>query len=187
MAALPAAGLLSGQQPPVPPKVSPANPEETPSLEVTVAEAAADAVPRYFSPIQFAALRRLCELIAPATPDTPGALDAQAPEFLDFLIGGSPAAAQQLYREGLDRLNDAARKRFHTEFAATTASQADEILAPLREPWSYGAPTDVLAKFLRQAKVDILDATVNSTEWVRVVSKRSRGASGLGTYWRAIE
>jgi hypothetical protein len=187
MAALPAAGLLSGQQPPVPPKVSPSSPPETPSIEVTVADAAAEAVPRYFSPSQFAALRRLCDLIAPAIPETPGALDAHAPEFLDFLIGESPAGQQQLYREGLDRLNDAARKRFHTEFAGTTAAQADEILAPLREPWPYRASTDALARFLRQAKADILDATVNSSEWVRVVSKRSRGASGLGTYWRAIE
>jgi hypothetical protein len=187
VAALPGAGFLTAQQPAAPPKAAPQASEETPKIDVTVADAAADTVPRYFSQSQFAALRRLCDIIAPRISETPGALDAQAPEFLDFLIGQSPSDAQQLYLQGLDRLNDEARKLFRAEFAQTTSTQADEILAPLRQPWTSDLPSEMLGRFLRQAKLDILDATVNSTAWVRVVSKRSRAASGLGSYWRTIE
>ena len=71
--------------------------------------------------------------------------------------------------------------------APIPAVQADEILAPLRQPWTSDLPSETLTKFLRHVKLDILDATVNSTAWVRVVSKRSRAASGLGSYWRTIE
>src|SRR4051794_14325030 len=86
--ALPAAPALLGQ--------------DAPKIEFGVADSGAEAVPHFFSPAQLGALRRLSDLIVPAMGDTPGALDARAPEFLDFLLGESPADRKQLYRAGLD-------------------------------------------------------------------------------------
>src|SRR5437764_12473120 len=78
-----------------------------PKLETSTADSAAETLPHFFSTAQFAALRRLSDMLQPALNGAPGALDAKAAEFLDFLIGESPADRQQLYRDGLDALHQA--------------------------------------------------------------------------------
>ena len=86
------------------------------------------------------------------TSNNPGALEAEAPEFLDFLIGQSPAERQQIYRTGLDILNAQAMKQFKKNFAEVDETQANTLLAPLRAAWTYNPPTEPLARFLREAK-----------------------------------
>ena len=160
---------------------------DTPKIETAVADAAASGVQRFFSAEQFAALKRLCELLAPAEGESPGATEAGTAEFLDFLIGASPGDRQTLYREGLDQLNTEAQRRFGKRFADLAAGDVDPILAPLGEPWTYGGPADAFAKFLEAAKLDAMDATRNSREWSLARAKTSRRAGGLGTYWYPIE
>jgi hypothetical protein len=181
--AMPAAAAL-----PLPAPAQQAKPApETPVTETTVADAAAQAVAKTFSAAQFAALRKLADLVMPARPDTPGATDAGAAEFLDFLIGVSPADRQTLYKNGLDRLNADAHGLYAKPFAEISSEQAAPILAPLRGPWSYRGPTDRFARFLIEAKSDILEASANSREYIEAVSKRRRGAAGVGQYWYEIE
>ncbi len=136
-------------------------------------------IPGFFTTAQLAALRRLSDIILPAIGGAPGARDAGAPEFLDFLVGQSPTPVKNLYRSGLDTLNTS---KFKHPFADLTPEQTEELLAPLREPWTYEEPADPMARFLRHAKADILTATVNSREWA-VYS----GRSGNGSYWLAPE
>ena len=121
----------------------------------------------------------------PAVKGIPGAVEAKAPEFIDFLVSESPGDRQESYRKGLDDLNRRAREKFGIAFSGTNKTQADALLAPLCEPWS--AQTDEFTGFLRAAKQDILTATENSHEWVRVMSKRLRSAGGVGMYWFPIE
>jgi hypothetical protein len=161
--------------------------QEIPKIEFGVPDAGADTVPHFFTAPQLNALRRLSDLILPAINGTPGALDARAPEFLDFLIGLSPADRRQLYRAGLDALNTNARAKYSKAFAELDGTQADVILAPMHERWTHATPADPLAAFLRSAKADIMTATINSREWITVVSQRSRSASGTGIYWHPIE
>jgi hypothetical protein len=141
----------------VPPQPSPPAVEEIPVIESTMPDVAAITVASYFSPEQFAALRRLSELIAPAMNGAPGALEVETPEFLDFLLGESPADRQALYRTGLDELKSRAQQRFGASFARLTATRANGVLAPLRETWS--ANPDPFTQFLQTAKQDILQAT----------------------------
>src|SRR5438046_3413722 len=108
LAAAPAAGALLGQQPP-----PGAGAAELPKLETASAHAVAELYPHFFDARQFAALRKLSDILQPALNGAAGALDAKAPEFLDFLLGDSPADRQQLYRAGLDALDAAAAKRYH--------------------------------------------------------------------------
>jgi hypothetical protein len=144
--------------------------------------------PRYFTAAQFAALRKLSEIILPPINDAPGALDAKAPEFLDFLLSQSPQDRQQLYKTGLDLLNTNARKRFNKPFADVDGTQAATLLAPLREAWTYDPPTDPLARFLREAKKDIRAATINSREYASAAAAGgSRRGSGIGLYWYPID
>jgi hypothetical protein len=184
--ALPAAGLLRAQQPVVPPKPTPAAIDEIPVIESTIPDITAAPLHRYFDKDQFDALRRLSDVIVPAAGGVPGALAAGAPEFLDFLISKSPEPRQKLYRAGLDDLNRNSKERFNVPFAETTQAQADALLSPLRQQWTAAASDEGLV-FLRTSKEDILLATENSREWIKVVSKRIRGASGTGAYWRTID
>ena len=158
--------IAQAQQNPMPPKPTAARTEEEPRLEAESGDATADAVPNFFTAEQFARLRELSGLILPRVGSTPGALDAGVPELLDFLIGRSPGALQKLYREGLGR-------PIH--------------LAPLAEPWTYEPPRDPYARFLQQAKHDILTASVNSREWIAAVNQRNPAVTGTGDYWLPVE
>ena len=148
---------------------------------------AQEPVVKTFSKAQFDALRKLGEILVPAEKDTPGASEAGAAEFLDFLIGVSPADRVKLYKDGLDRLNAESQRRYKSAFRDVTAEQAAPILAPLHEAWSYRGPADPFAKFLLTAKNDLLLATANSREYITVVSQKRRSAGGVGQYWYPIE
>ncbi len=152
-----------------------------------MADGAAETTPRFFNTQQFAALRKLSDILMPLINGMPGAIEARAPEFLDFLIGASPADRQQLYKDGLDALNAQARKRFKKSFAEVEESQAGDLLAPLRQPWTSEPPADPLARFLQAAKQDVRTATVNSREYSLAGSSGGRRGGGLGQYWYTIE
>jgi hypothetical protein len=162
---------------------------EVQKLETSVADAAGDVSPRFFNPQQFAALRKLSDVLLPPINGAPGALGAHAPEFLDFLIGQSPADRQEIYHAGLDALNAQAKKRFNRAFVEVDIKQAGELLAPLREPWTFDPPADPLARFLRAAKQDVRTATMNSHEYVAAAggSGGRRGLGGQGLYWYPLD
>ena len=144
--------------------------------------------PRYFTAAQFGALKKLSEIIMPPLNGAPGALDARAPEFLDFLISESPVERQQLYKTGLDLLNNQSKKQFNKGFADVDGTQAATLLAPLREAWTYDPPSDPLARFLRAAKQDIRTATMNSREYASAAAAGgSRRGGGIGLYWYPID
>lgn len=161
--------------------------EEAPKLEIATADVAAEAVPRFFTAAQFAALRKLSEILLPPLNGMPGALDAEAPEFLDFLLGASPAERQQLYKTGLDSLNAQAMRQFKKPFAEIDAAQAATLLAPLRQPWTYNPPADSFARFLREAKQDVRTATTNSRAYTAAGSTGGRRGGGMGQYWYPLD
>jgi Gluconate 2-dehydrogenase subunit 3 len=185
LATLPAASLLKAQQPVVPPKPSPAAVEQIPVIEATIPDFAGTTITKFFSPAQFASFRRLNDLLYPAMNGVPGALEAGAPEFLDFLLFESPAARQTLYRNGVDELESRSKKAFNVSFAATDQAGAEKILAPLREPWT--AEPNSFTAFLRAAKQDVIQATESSHDWIKIMSKRVRSAGGVGMYWFPID
>ena len=165
---------------------SPASPDDQPKLALNAPDAVAAAPPRFFDTAAFSALRRLGEILVPASQNAPGAIEAEAAAFLDFLIGQSPGDRKTLYHEGLVRLNQEARSRYGKPFAGLSDADAGTILAPLREAWTYQGPSDPFGRFLRAAKSDFLQATLNSRQWAAAASGR-RVASGLNTYWFPIE
>jgi len=184
LAAAPAAPALLAQQPA--PVTAPEVPESAP-LDFSVADEGADPVFKFFSARQFATLKRLCDLLMPAAPGSPGALEARVPEFMDFLIGDAPVQRQQLWLSGLDGLEYQSQTRFRKAFADTDAGQADTLLAPLRQPWSFEPPNDPVARLLVAAKQDVRTATFNSFERNLAASGGKRPRGGGGLYWLAIE
>lgn len=188
LATAPVAAEVALAEQPAPSNAPAARPaQEAPKIEPSAADAAAEMVPRFFSAEQFATLRRLSDLIMPSINGAPGALEARAPEFLDFLISVSPADRQRVYRAGLDGLNAQARRQFGKPFAEIDAAQAATLLAPLRQRWTFDPPSDPVARFLREAKHDVRTATVNSREAIMAASSGGRRAGGVGQYWYTIE
>lgn len=189
LAAAPAAPSLLAQTPPpaaaLPAGAAPAN-ADVPVLAFTVPDAGAEPVLHFFTQEELAALRTLSGILMPAGNGMPGALEARAAEFLDFLIGGSSGERQQVYRDGLRALEAASKKRFSRPFAQIESADADALLAPLREPWTSQPPTDPLARFLRAAKEDVRTATLNSREWSLAAASNGR-RSGRGLYWLPID
>ncbi|MBM3793548.1 MAG: gluconate 2-dehydrogenase subunit 3 family protein [Acidobacteria bacterium] len=168
-----AAAAQAATPPPAPQAASPAT-EQFPALKVTAADAATDGVIYFFSSEQFLALTRLCEAIAPAGANRPSAVDADVPAFLDFFIGQSPAATKALYRDGLDRL--------------VRDGVAGASLSALKDSWSCAGPADAFARFLQQAKNDILQATMNSREWAAAQGRASRrDGMPTGYFWRHVD
>lgn len=161
--------------------------EEAPKLDITPHDAAAEMTHHFFNAQQFAALRKLSNILLPPLNGMPGALNAEAPEFLDFLISKSPADRKQLYTAGLNTLNAQAAKKFGKAFAEVSEEQAAELLAPLRQPWTYEPPTDPFARFLREAKQDVRTATMNSREYTSAGSSGGRRGGGIGQYWYPID
>ena len=68
--------------------------EENPKLTVSAPDVVAEAATRFFDPEAFQAFRHLGEILVPPRQNLPGAVQAEAAEFLDFLIGQSPADRQ---------------------------------------------------------------------------------------------
>jgi hypothetical protein len=155
-------------------------------IDLTVPDAVADPRHRFFSPQQYASLVRLCDLLVPAYNGKPSAKQAEVPQFLDFLLSQSPSARQVLYAQGLDQLDIDARLRHAKPFAELADAPAGELLAPLRAKWAWQAPADPLARFLREAKNDILRATMNSKPFADA-GAGSRRATGVNTYWEVID
>jgi hypothetical protein len=182
VALLPAAAL------PAPAQNAPAKAEpENFKLEVAGADSVGRPVTRFFTTDQLGALRKLGQLFAPPLNNRPGADEAGAAEFLDFYISQSAADIQNLYRDGLDRLNSEARRSQSKPFAELTAGEAAPILQPLSAPWTYAGPSDAFARFLVAAKDDLMRATTNSRAYSTAAAAGSRGAGGLGYYWLPVE
>lgn len=161
-------------------------PAEAPKFELSPLDAVGDTTPRFFSAVQLATLRKLSDVLMPALNGMPGALEAGAPEFLDFLIGASAADRKQLYKNGLDTLQTQAQKKFGKAFADLNETQVGELLAPLKKPWTYEPPADPFARFLREVKADVRTATINSREYSTAGSAGRRGG-GVGQYWYPID
>ena len=200
--ALPAGSVLLAQQPapPATPPQAPPGPGfgpgaagmDYPKIDTTSPEQAAMPVVRFFNAPQLAALKRLSDLLMSRTATTPGAIDAQVPELLDFWIGKSPASHQKIYSTGLDALNKQASAKHKMTFADLDDTAAAALIEPaIKQPWNFVPPADPLAHFLQEARRDIRTATMNSREYATAGSgdggRGGRRQGGMGMYWYSLD
>jgi hypothetical protein len=187
--------LLLGQQAPNPAPPPPAPvpwllglTPDTPIPHVQTADEIAATELRFFTPQQMATLTRLSDLLFPAIGDKPGAVLAQTPMFLDFLIGSSPDARKQLYREGLDWVESESKKMFSMAFSTLDAAKADTLLTPWLRTWMGDhPPTESHADFINIAHDDIRTATVNSRAWSDVPESGAEPHCLVELYWSPIQ
>ena len=117
-------------------------PHDVPKLDLTGVDRAGSPLPHYLTAAQFADTSPQVERRSLVPLRTTGRADARHPEFLDFLISASPDDRQNLYRSGLDSLDNQSRDQFQKPFCDLDAQQADRILQPLLvvRPWSEDFP-----------------------------------------------
>jgi hypothetical protein len=174
--------FIQAQQPAIPPAT-----EELPPLRLTNPNQVADGVLKFFTPAEFASFRMLGNQIMPAAEAEPSALDAKAPEFLDFLLSESPTEIQTLYRNGVRELEKRSVQRHKQSFAKLQPAGIADVLSPLNASWTYEGPTQPFDQFLQASKIAFYQATVNSREWAEAQSSRRRGAAGMNTYYLPVE
>jgi hypothetical protein len=143
---------------------------------------------RYFTPVRYATLTRLCEVLVPAGDESPSAIKAGTPEFLDFYLGASPADQQAMYNNGLDRLNADSTKQFNVPFAKADAKQADAVIRPHLKGWMNDhPPQEGHTRFINLAHRDIRTATINSPAWAAAAEAAGERTPGVGLYWQPID
>ncbi|HVW77100.1 MAG TPA: gluconate 2-dehydrogenase subunit 3 family protein [Alloacidobacterium sp.] len=153
-----------------------------------VPDAIAQTSARFFSGEQMVTLRRLCEILVPPHKGYPGAIDAGVPEFLDFLVGASPADRQRSYQNGLDWLDAESKKKFGVAFVDAQPAQIDQLIRPWLRTWmSDHPPTEDHAYFINIAHSDIRTATVNSKAWSDAAKAEGERSPNMGVYWFPVE
>ena len=83
--------------------------------------------PKAFTSNEWAALRRLCDLIFPADSRSKGALEAGAPEFIDLLASHNSEIAA-IYTGGLAWLDHEMLMRYGASFASAKPDQQTAML-----------------------------------------------------------
>jgi hypothetical protein len=161
---------------------------QTPMPVSELADEIATARLRFFTPLQMRTLTRLCDVLLPPLNGKPGAVEAQTPMFLDFLIVSSPEQRQKVYADGLDWLEETARTKYKISFAQLEDRQTGEVIKPWLRTWmSDHPPTEAHADFINIAHDDIRSATVNSQAWNDVPSVGAEPKTEEAIYWLPIE
>lgn len=161
---------------------------KTPLPATEVADAIAGAEPSFFSASQMQTLTRLCDVLLPSMGGKPGAVQAETPLFLDFLIGSSPQVRKTLYSGGLNWLDAEARRRYGRGFNELDDTQTDAVLKPWLRTWmSDHPPTEAHADFINIANDDIRTATLNSKAWDDASSAAGHDWVTGGLYWSPVE
>jgi hypothetical protein len=160
----------------------------TPMPATQIADEIAAAELRFFTEKQMSTLMRLSDVLLPPLGGKPGALKAQTPAFLDFLIGSSPEARKKTYAGGLDWLEAASQAKFKTPFAKLDDAEAGDLIKPWLRSWmNDNPPTEPHADFVNIAHDDIRTATINSKAWSEVPSIGAEESTQVSLYWSPIE
>jgi len=106
--------------------------------------------PQFFSREEFARIERLAELIIPSD-ETPGAREAGAAEFIDFMVGHD-TEQQQPMRTGLAWIQEQTAGRFARPFLELSEAQQVSLLEPLAYEAKYREGEEVGREFFRRVK-----------------------------------
>ena len=106
--------------------------------------------PQFFSREDFARIERLAELIIPSD-ETPGALEAGAAEFVDFMVAHD-TEQQQPMRTGLAWIQEQTAGRFARPFLELSEAQQVSLLEPLAYEAKYREGEEVGREFFRRVK-----------------------------------
>ena len=130
-------------------------------------------VPKFFSPHQYRTLRTLCQSIIPADAECGGAIEAEAPEFIDLLTSEN-ADYQLALGGGIMWLDHTCSNRYGAAYGDCAAGQQKEILDLIA--YRANAKTDPglsqgieFFAFLRKFTVDGFFTSKIGTEYLKYI------------------
>lgn len=98
-----------------------------------IAAMSEDSGPRFLAQDQFVTLRQVVDLIIPET-DTPGAIGARVPQFIDFMLAEWASPARQArYIAGLEEIDRRARVAGGGGFKRSSKAQQLDVLQQMDE------------------------------------------------------
>jgi len=106
--------------------------------------------PKFFTAPEYGTVSRLADLIIPPT-DTPGAVAAGAPEYIDYVVNNNPEH-QKIIREGLAWLDGLANEHSAKTFVELTEQQQIDLLMPVSNAVDRGELNTAGARFFRMIK-----------------------------------
>lgn len=106
--------------------------------------------PKAFSAADFEVISQIAERIIPTT-DTPGAIAAGAPQYIDYVVNLNPEH-KKLFHAGLAWLDKESGRRFHKKFGKLTEARQIELLTPLSDAVDSGREQSVGEKFFGLVK-----------------------------------
>lgn len=107
--------------------------------------------PRFFTPEEAKALTAALDVLIPTT-DTPGAIDAGVPEFIDAIAADLLTAEdKQKFKDGIATLDADSQTKFSKPFAAATRAQQTELLVEYDNA-TFGADTSNKNEFYESLK-----------------------------------
>jgi len=106
--------------------------------------------PQFFSAGEFAHIERLTELIIPSD-ETPGAREAGAAEFADFMVAHD-TEQQKPMRAGLEWLSAQSQRQFAHPFLELSEAQQSSLLEPLAYKAKYREGEEAPREFFRRLK-----------------------------------
>lgn len=129
------------------------------SLESALAATGAESKPRFLSPGQLAMIERIADTIIPET-DTPGAISAGVPRFIDVMLAEwASSDTQHQFVTGFASIDERATELGMQSFVGGSTEQQVGVLQELdREAFADGAPDT----FFRRLKKLVLFAYFSS-------------------------
>jgi glucoside 3-dehydrogenase (cytochrome c) hitch-hiker subunit len=86
---------------------------------------------KFFNADQMALIATISELIIPTDENSPGAIAAEVPQFIDLMISESPAEAKKLWTDGLAAINKMSQEKHQVAFNQTAKEQQVAILTEI--------------------------------------------------------
>jgi gluconate 2-dehydrogenase gamma chain len=118
--------------------------------------------PKGLTPHEFATLQRLSDLIIPADEHSPGALEAGAAEYIDFLCSASDEM-QRIYTGGIGWLDDEVRRHDQGhDFLSAPAEKQTALLDRISFREAAGADEAPGVEFFAWARKMVVDGYYTS-------------------------
>lgn len=124
------------------------------------APASKPAAPKFFNAEQMALIGAISELIIPTDDNSPGALAAEVPAFIDLMISESPAETKKQWTDGLAAVDKMSQAKNGAAFAKATKDQQIALLTDISK--NEMKPSTAEEKFFRTIKNMTIDGYYTS-------------------------
>jgi Gluconate 2-dehydrogenase subunit 3 len=115
---------------------------------------------KFFNADQMALVATISELIIPTDDHSKGAIDAEAPEFIDLMISESPAETKKTWTDGLAAMDKLSQTRNGVLFNKATKDQQIAILTEISK--NEAKPQTQEEKFFKAIKNMTIDGYYTS-------------------------